>query len=184
MIFRTQKMPGHKGTGQKECRVHGNVCAPRRRRNKDIDISPIRRAEIIRHAIHVGAMGTEDRDRWLVAHALHNPGAKDPVWGVIRAAQKMGGDITRAEAIAVVDEANAIPHAWGADYLAKHLGLTYRDRTMLGITTIGARDFSKAQRKKQRKHKARCASNGCGAPAECARSPTVFLQPNRGGNWA
>jgi hypothetical protein len=131
------------------------VRAPRRRRNRNFDFAAKRRREIVLHARHVGAMDTEDRERWLVAYALHNPAAKDQVWGMMLAAEKMGGEITRAEAIAIVDEANAIPRAWGADRLAKHLALTYQQRTLLGITTIGACDFSKRQRKKQRKHKAR-----------------------------
>ena len=126
-----------------------------RRRNRSFDVNSKRRAEIVRHAVHVGVMDTEDRDRWLVAYALHNPSAKDQVWGVMLAAEKMGGEITKAEAIAIVDEANAIPRAWKADRLAKHLGLTYQQRTLLGITTIGACDFSKRQRKAQRKHRAR-----------------------------
>src|SRR5262249_60684811 len=140
-------MPGHKGTGKFGNTNMGRVAALKRRRNRNFDLNPMRRREIIRHAIHVGAMDTEDRDRWVVAHALYNPGAKDQVWGVIRAAQKMGGEITEAEAIAIVDEANAIPRAWGADRLAKHLGLTYQQRTVLGITTIGACDFSRRQRR-------------------------------------
>ena len=133
----------------------GSVSAPRRRRHSNFDFAAKRRQEIVWHARHVGAMDTEDRERWLVAYALHNPAAKDQVWGVMLAAEKMGGEITRAEAIAIVDEANAIPRAWGADRLAKHLALTYQQRTLLGITTIGACDFSKRQRKQQRKHKAR-----------------------------
>jgi hypothetical protein len=157
MIFTKQKCPATKERANCRDLNMRNLPAPRHRRNKNFDINPIRRAEIIRHAIHVNAMDTEDRDRWLVAHTLHNQSAKDQVWGVIRAAQKMGGGITRAEAIAIVDEANAIPHAWGADRLAKHLGVTYPQRTILGITTIGARDFSKRQRSKQRRYKDRRA---------------------------
>ena len=123
----------------------------RRRRNRKRDLNAIRRAEIVRHAVHVGAMDTEDRERWLVAYALHNQGAKDQVWGVIRAAQKMGGEITKAEAIAIVDEADAIPHAWGADRLAKHLGLTYDQRRTLRIITIGSVDVKKRDRREIRR---------------------------------
>jgi hypothetical protein len=124
---------------------------PRRRRNRNFDINPIRRAEIIRHAIDVGAMDSDDRDRWLVAYALHNQSAKDQVWSVMRAAQKMGGEITRAEAIAIVDEANAIPRAWGADRLAKHMGVTYDQRQALGLKTIGSVNVTRAERKEIRK---------------------------------
>jgi hypothetical protein len=129
-----------------------NVTARRRRRNRKFDINSKRRAEIVRHARHVGAMDSDDRDRWLVAYVLHNQSAKDQVWGAMLAAEKMGGEITRAEAIAIVDEANEIPRAWGADRLAKYLGLTYQQRTLLRITATGACDLSKRQRKKQRKH--------------------------------
>ena len=123
----------------------------RRRHNRNRDLNAIRRAQIVRHAVHVGAMDTEDRERWLVAYALHNQGAKDQAWGVIRAAQKMGGEITKAEAIAIVDEADAIPHAWGADRLAKHLGLTYDQRRTLRITTIGSVDVKKRARREIRR---------------------------------
>jgi hypothetical protein len=45
------------------------------------------------------------------------------------------------------------PRIWTADELAHELGLTMEERTMLGITTIGAVDMNKAQRAKQRKHR-------------------------------
>jgi hypothetical protein len=73
----------------------------------------------------------------------------------MQTAQRMGGEITEAEAIAIADEANEIPYVWKADRLAKYLGLTYRQRTILRITTIGACDFSKRQRNKQRRHRNR-----------------------------
>lgn len=44
---------------------------------------------------------------------------------------------------------------WKADALAWRLGLTYQERSMLGITTIGAIDMSRAQREKRRKEKDR-----------------------------
>jgi hypothetical protein len=73
--------------------------------------------------MHVGAMDTEDRSRWLVAFALHNPGARDQVLSVMQVARRMGGEITEAEAIAIAGEAAEIPYAWKADRLAKYLGL-------------------------------------------------------------
>jgi hypothetical protein len=124
---------------------------PRRRRNRNFDINPIRRAETIRHAIDVGAMDSDDRDRWLVAYALHNQSAKDQVWSVMRAAQKMGGEITRAEAIAIVDEANTIPRAWGADRLAKNMASPMTKRQALGLKTIGSVNVTRAERKEIRK---------------------------------
>src|SRR5215475_13665280 len=121
------------------------------RRNSNFDINPIRRAEIIRHAVDVGAMDTDDRERWLVAYAVHNPEERDQVWGVIRAARKMGGEITRAEAIAIVDLANEIEHGWGADGLARYLGLNYDRRQRLGITAIGITDIDRAGRQEIRR---------------------------------
>lgn len=44
---------------------------------------------------------------------------------------------------------------WTADQLAWRLGLTDADRTRLGITTIGAIDCSKAERKARRRQKQR-----------------------------
>ncbi|WP_316176247.1 hypothetical protein [Bradyrhizobium sp. SZCCHNRI1073] len=45
----------------------------------------------------------------------------------------------------------ANPQRWKADPLAWRLRLTFEDRTMLGITTIGAIDMNKAARTKRRK---------------------------------
>src|SRR5215475_12294457 len=112
------------------------------RRNSNFDINPIRRAEIIRHAVDVGAMDSDDRERWLIAYAVHNPQERDQVWGVIRAARKMGGEATKAEAIAIVDEANEREHPFSADGLAEYLGLKYDRRQRLEITTIGSVNVS------------------------------------------
>jgi hypothetical protein len=131
--------------------------ARRRRGNRNFDVNAIRRAQIMRHAMSVGAMDSDDRDRWLLMLALHNPGAKDPVYYLMRTAERLGGRITQAEAIAIADEAAEIPRCWSADRVAKFLGLTYRQRTLLGITAIGACDFSKRARKQQRKHKDKMA---------------------------
>ena len=131
--------------------------ARHRRRNRNFDFNSMRRAEIVRHAIHVGAMDTDDRDRWLLAYALHNPGAKDQVLSLMQTARRMGGEITEVDANAIADEAAQIPYPWKADRLARHLRVTYQQRTILGITTIGACDLSRAQRRKQRKQKDRIA---------------------------
>ena len=135
------------------------VLAPRRRRkrNSNFDLNSKRRREIVKHAIHIGAADTDDFGRWLVAWALHNPGAKDQVWSVMQAGRRMGGQITEAEAIAIADEAAEIPYCWKADRLAKYLGLTYQQRTILKITTIGACDFPKRRRAQLRMHKDRMA---------------------------
>src|SRR5215471_7048623 len=95
------------------------LAAPRLRR-KNFDFAAKRRQEIVLHACHVGAAETEDFGRWLVAWALHNPGARDQVLSVMQAARRMGGEITEAEAIAIADEAAEIPYCWKADRLAKY----------------------------------------------------------------
>jgi hypothetical protein len=127
------------------------------RRRKNFDFHAKRRKEIVLHAQHVGAMDTEDRGRWLVAWALHNPGARDQVWSLMQTARRMGGEITEAEAIAIADEAAEIPHVWKADRLAKYLGVTYAQRLALGITTIGSIDVGKRARKELRKRQNRLA---------------------------
>ena len=47
-------------------------------------------------------------------------------------------------------DAAADGRRWTADELAEALGLTYRHRTAMGITTIGAIDMNKAQREELR----------------------------------
>ncbi|MDB5937583.1 MAG: hypothetical protein JWQ01_4927 [Massilia sp.] len=59
--------------------------------------------------------------------------------------------LTIVEQKAIMAEAIANPQRWTADGLAWRLRLTKEQRTMLGITTIGAIDESKAMRAKRRK---------------------------------
>jgi hypothetical protein len=127
------------------------------RRRKNFDFHAKRRKEIVLHARFVGAMDTEDRARWLVAWALHNPGARDQVWSLMQTAQRMGGEITEAEAIAIADQAAEIPYLWKADQLAKYLGLTYAQRQALRLTTIGSVDIGKRARRVLRQRKDRLA---------------------------
>src|SRR5262245_52827511 len=77
----------------------------RRRKRKGFDFHAKRRSEIVKHARHVGAVDTEDFDRWLIQWAVHNPGSKDEIWAVMNAARRMGGKITEAQAEAICDEA-------------------------------------------------------------------------------
>jgi hypothetical protein len=65
--------------------------------------------------------------------------------------------MTLAERTAIATKAIMDKQCWKADQLAWRLRLTDAERTALGITTIGAIDCSKAQRKKRRK--ARIAAN-------------------------
>ena len=52
----------------------------KRRKQGAFSLPAIRRREIERHALHVGAADTEDLWRWLVAWCWHNDqNARDPV---------------------------------------------------------------------------------------------------------
>jgi hypothetical protein len=126
---------------------------PKRKRGA-FSVDAKRRREIECHARHVGAAQTDDFDRWLVAWAWHNSKSNAPLWALQNAARHMGGRLSDAEALRVLEEADLGRH-WSADSVARFLGVTYRQRTMLGLTTIGARDFSRRRRKMQRKHKDR-----------------------------
>jgi len=102
-------------------------------------------------------MDTEDRSRWLIAWVLHNRKATDQIWLVMEAAKRMGGEITEAQASAITEEASIIRKCWSADNLARFLGLKYRLRQELGITTIGSVDVGKRARKELRKRRDRIA---------------------------
>ena len=131
------------------------VSFARRRRRSSFDFAAVRRREIERHARRMHAASTEDFDHWLVVWVQHNAGSKDPVGALMMAARRMGGRITEAEAIAVIDCAKASPRPRTADSLARQLGLTYRVREELRITTIGSIDIGKRARKVLRQRKAR-----------------------------
>lgn len=60
-----------------------------------------------------------------------------------------------AEASKIAGEAMANPQRWKADALAWRMRLTMEQRTMLGITTIGAIDMNKGARTKRRKQRDR-----------------------------
>lgn len=66
------------------------------------------------------------------------------------------------------------PLKWKADTLATRLGLTYADRTLLKITTIGAIDFGKDQREKRRRDRNRAAK----ATERLAKGATPRSQSN------
>jgi hypothetical protein len=132
------------------------IAAPKRRRKRfRKDVLAFRRSEIVRDACEVGAADTADFDRWLIQWAVHNPGAKDEIWAVMMAAQKMGGEITEEEAAGICDEAALYTHLPTADQLAKTLGLTYDRRRKLRITTIGAIDIDKRGREEIRRVRAK-----------------------------
>src|SRR5262252_5576496 len=115
----------------------------RRRRKRDSarNLPAIRRGEIERHARHVGAADTEDFWRWLVAWCWHNgQNGRDPTGALKLAAERMGGDLTEADTEAILERADATRQRRTADKLAKFLGVMDRQRTAVGITTIGSID--------------------------------------------
>jgi hypothetical protein len=130
--------------------------ARRRRRNK-FDFSAQRRREIERHAQHVGAAGTEDFSRWLIAWVWHNPGAKDQIWSVMEAARRMGGRLTEVGASEIIEEASITRKHRTADNLAKFLGVTYEQRQRLRLTTIGSVNVKRRARKELRERQNRMA---------------------------
>jgi len=131
------------------------------RLQRGFDFKVRRRREIEAHARNVGAAETDDLSRWLMAWLWHFPNllhSRDPVGTVIQAAYAMGKrDLTEAEAKTIIDEARATPRQMESDALARWLGLTYGVREKLGITTIGAIDVSKSERKALRKERNRQA---------------------------
>jgi hypothetical protein len=132
-----------------------HVSAPRRRRNHNFDLNAKRRKEIVSHALLIDAADTEDFPRWLIAWHWYNPKAKDSIWSLMEAAQRMGGKITEAEASAITEEASITRKCWSADNLARFLGMTYAQRQALGIRTIGSVDIKKQARRALRQRKDR-----------------------------
>jgi hypothetical protein len=129
---------------------------PKRRKRGAFSLPAIRRREIERHALHVGAADTEDLWRWLVAWCWHNDqNVRDPVGALQLAAERMGSTLTEAEAIAVLEQADDMRQQRAADRLAWFLGVTYPQRQRLGITTIGSTDINKRTRAALRKRRRR-----------------------------
>ena len=124
----------------------------RRRRSSSFNFDAKRRREIERHARHVGAAETEDLERWLIAWAWHNSQSTDPLAALQNAAVVMGErSLSDAEAEHILEQAKTIRRRRRADSLGRWLGLTYRDREKLKITSIGAKDIGKRARKELRK---------------------------------
>jgi hypothetical protein len=76
--------------------------------------------------------------------------------------------IERRDREAMITEANHCPLKWSADKLAWKIGLTDAKRTELRITTIGAIDCNKDQRKARRKPPSTTRE---GLPSRQARQP-------------
>jgi hypothetical protein len=153
---------------------------------QNFDLLAKRRKEIVLHALHVGAMDTEDRSRWLIAWVWHNRKATDQIWSVMEAAKRMGGQICEAEAAAITEDASITRKHLSADNLARFLGVTYEQRQALHLTTIGSVDVDKRARKERRKHRNRIAkerkrrASGVRARAEYLANSLSTAQPWRG----
>jgi hypothetical protein len=109
------------------------MTARARSKKARFDLAAVRRREIERHARHVGAADTEDFWRWLVAWAWHNAGSRDHAGALQLAADRMGRALTHAEAIATLERADDMRQRRTADRLAKFLGITFSQRTVLRI---------------------------------------------------
>lgn len=68
--------------------------------------------------------------------------------------------MSEEETGAIIDRVTANPIRWRADKLAQRLHLTEAERRRLGITTIGAIDMSRAERKQARKLRQRQRMRG------------------------
>jgi hypothetical protein len=127
---------------------------PKRRRQNVRNLPAIRRGEIERHARYVGAADTEDFWRWLVAWCWHNgQNGRDPTGALKLAAKRMDGDLTEADAETILERAHAMRQHRTADSLARFLGVTDRQRTAAGITTIGGIDVDRKQRNRRRRER-------------------------------
>jgi hypothetical protein len=135
-----------------------NASAPLRvpRRRKHFDRTTLRRREIERHAIYVGAAGTADLSRWLIAWVWHNAQSRDQVGAVMECARRIGRNgFTAAEAATVTEKASEMRRHLSADNLARFLGVTYAVRQRLGLTTIGSINVGTQARKELRKRRNR-----------------------------
>src|SRR5262245_49411964 len=124
---------------------------------RPFDVAPMRRREIERYAKHVGAAQTDDFPRFLIAWSWHNPKSTDPVWALMNGANRMGGNITEAEASAILEEASITRKHLTADKLALFLGVPYAQRQALRLTTIGSVNVKGRARKELRKRHDRLA---------------------------
>jgi hypothetical protein len=89
-------------------------------------------------------------DAKLMVHHLHPDAA--PSW-----LRRWAPWMNALEVECLIVEAERVPRWWKADELGIRIGLTRAERTDLRITTIGAVDFLKPQRIKERKQRNRLA---------------------------
>lgn len=136
-----------------------------RQERATFSLAAVRRREVERHARHVGAADTEDFWRWLVAWSWHNRDSRDNAGALVLAAERMGGTLSGDEAVKALDQADDMPQHRSADRLARFLGVTFPQRQVLGIKTIGAIDLNRRARLFLRGasgERATSAAAGCG----------------------
>src|SRR5436190_15925359 len=123
-------------------------------KNRRPDLSVLRRRQLQTFGKHAA----KNLNPCLIAWHWHNKrNLKDPAWALMEAARRMGGKVSEAQANQIVEEAGATFHPMhmSADGLAAYVGLPYRDRTRLKITTIGACDVTKNEREDLRRQRDR-----------------------------
>jgi len=118
----------------------------------------VRRTEIIRLAVNTGAARNGGLDRYLVAWLWNSPRSakRDLEWAVENTAIRMGaGKLPEARIDEIIARSRVGKPLRKPDDLGEYLKLDDDNRTLWGITTIGARDVTKRQRTKHRKVKQR-----------------------------
>lgn len=119
-------------------------------------------------ALRIADLSTLFRSRWGVVLPDDDAGRDDirlavdhlaalahPARAITRWLETWAPWLTLAEHRLVIADGIANQRHWKADALAWRLRLTKEERTMLGITTIGAIDHGKAARTKRRKERDR-----------------------------
>jgi hypothetical protein len=94
---------------------------------------------------------TDDRDMYLKLWCWHNTRSAHQHEDLKALGRRLGVELPDAEVGATMAYVNRRPRRFSADSLGKQLMLTEDERTILGITTIGSHNVSRAERKQIRK---------------------------------
>jgi hypothetical protein len=107
---------------------------------------------------------TDDRDWYVKLWCWHNTRSAHQQEDLKALGRRLGVALSAAEITATVSYVNRKPRRFSADKLGKLIKLTEDERTLLGITTIGSHNVSRAERMRirkaldtERKRKRRCA---------------------------
>jgi hypothetical protein len=121
--------------------------------NKGHNITVLRLLHIEKHTRYMQAGDTDDYDRWLIAWCWCNPG--HDIEHLIEASRRMGRKISRDEAEAVMDEAEASEPKRSAAAVGRWLGVTDEIRERLKLWTIHPIDVGREQMKARRERRKR-----------------------------